>query len=121
MKRIILSAMVVTITAAMLVVSALAPTTQAYGQYYDAQYDPNAGLTSIICAPWSKSWDLSEGQWYFKWYRWCVDTSLYDPAYESSWYIEWGNEGWGEQANLCPESGRCTVGPGGSQMSISMP
>jgi hypothetical protein len=69
-----------------------------------------------ICAPWSKLWDLSEGKWYFTWYRWCYNPELYDPYYESSWYMEEGSWDWGEQANLCPESGTCTVSPGKQTM-----
>jgi hypothetical protein len=78
------------------------------------QYAPAAvQQTSTICAPWSKEWSISGGQWYYDWYRWCVDPSLYDPLYESSWYKEQGGREYGEQVNLCPESGRCTVSPGG--------
>jgi hypothetical protein len=72
-----------------------------------------ATATTIICAPWSKEWDVSEGYWVSDWYRWCVDSSVYDPTLESSWYREWGNREYGGQVNLCPESGRCTVSPGG--------
>ncbi len=112
MKRIILSATVVAITAALLAVSSLAVTAQEGGQYA-----AETGQT-VICAPWSKAWDLSKGQWYYDWYRWCVDPSLHDPSVESSWYTEQGGSEWGEQANLCPESGRCTISPGGGiQMS----
>ncbi len=69
--------------------------------------------TTIICAPWSKEWNISQGQWVYDWYRWCVDSSTYDPAVESSWYKEQGGREYGEQVNLCPESGTCTVSPGG--------
>jgi hypothetical protein len=69
---------------------------------------------TAVCAPWSKAWDISEGQWYFSWYRWCYDPALFDPAQESSWYTENGNWEWGEKANLCPESGTCTMSPGES-------
>src|SRR5215213_9706113 len=69
-----------------------------------------------ICAPWSKLWDLSDGKWYFTWYRWCYNPELYDPYDESSWYMEEGSWEWGEQANLCPESGTCTVSPGKQTM-----
>ncbi len=95
--------MVGALIAAMLAASSLSVTAQEEGQYASM-----AGQT-IICAPWSKTWDISKGQWYFRWYKWCVDPSLYDPAVESSWYIEWGNWEWGEQVNLCPESGNCRV------------
>jgi hypothetical protein len=116
--------------ASMLAVSSLAVTAQEDGQYAsDGQYAAPATTQSaapatesaIICAPWSKSWDISDGRWVYTWYRWCVDTSLYDPSVESSWYIEWGDKVKGEQANLCPESGRCTVsgGPGNLNMSSS--
>src|SRR5215216_6343832 len=74
--------------------------------------------TTIICAPWSKEWDVSEGQWVSDWYRWCVDSSVYDPMVESSWYKEWGSREYGGQVNLCPESGRCTVSPGGGVQMI---
>ena len=74
--------------------------------------------TTLICAPWSKEWDVSEGQWVSDWYRWCVDSSVYNPMVESSWYREWGNREYGGQVNLCPESGRCTVSPGGGVQMI---
>ena len=74
--------------------------------------------TTIICAPWSKEWDVSEGQWVSDWYRWCVDSSVYNPMVESSWYREWGSREYGGQVNLCPESGRCTVSPGGGVQMI---
>jgi hypothetical protein len=69
--------------------------------------------TGVICAPWSKEMTISQGQWVYDWYRWCVDTSAYDPALESSWFKEQGTREYGEQVNLCPESGTCTVSPGG--------
>ncbi len=123
MKRIILSATLVALIASMLAISSLAVSAQDYSVQYE-EYAPAttaAAPSPIICAPWSKSWDISNGRWVYTWYRWCVDTSLYDPSVESSWYIEWGNKVKGEQANLCPESGRCTVsgGPGNLQMSSS--
>jgi hypothetical protein len=108
LKHIILLATVVALTAAMLAASSLSVPAQE-----DGQYASSTGQTTIVCAPWSKDWDLSQGHWYFDWYRWCVDTSLYNPAYESSWFIEWGSWEWGEQANLCPEKGSCTISPGG--------
>ncbi len=128
MKRLILSATLVALTAAMLVVSSLASGAQEDGQYAsdDAQYAPTTtaapatAQSTVICAPWSKAWDISKGQWYYDWYRWCVDPSLYDPSVESSWYAERGGWEWGEQANLCPESGRCTMSPGGG-MQMSRP
>jgi hypothetical protein len=85
-------------------------------QYVDpaAQYTPAAEpQASTMCAPWSKEWSISGGQWYYDWYRWCVNPSAYDPLYESSWYKEQGGREYGEQVNLCPETGRCTVSPGG--------
>lgn len=114
MKRIILSTTVVALTAALIALSSLAVGAQEGGQY--------AAETgqSVICAPWSKAWDLSNGQWYYDWYRWCVDPALYDPSLESSWYTETGGSGWGEAANLCPESGTCTMSPGGG-MRMSVP
>jgi len=116
LKRIVLLATVVAVTAAMLAVSSLS-TAQVYGQY-----DTATGQTGVICAPWSQSWSISEGQWYGRWYRWCVDTSLYDAWAESSWYIEWGDPVWGEQVNLCPESGQCTISPGGgTRMTTTTP
>ncbi len=125
MKRISLSATMVAITVAMLALSSLS-SAQEDGQYASGdQYAPIPTITvqtSIICAPWSKEWDISQGQWHYDWYRWCVDTSVYDPLQESSWYIEWGAREQGEQVNLCPESGRCTVSPGGGvQMTTNTP
>lgn len=127
MKRIILATTAVALTAAMLAVSSLASSAQEGGGQYASQDQyaaPAAAApaqSSIICAPWSKSWDISSGRWVYTWYRWCVDTSQYDPSVESSWYIEWGNKVKGEQANLCPDTGKCTVsgGPGNMQMSSS--
>jgi len=69
--------------------------------------------TGVICAPWSKEWNISQGQWVYDWYRWCVDTANYDAAAEGSWYKEQGGREYGEQVNLCPESGTCTISPGG--------
>jgi hypothetical protein len=100
LKRIILLGTVVAVMAAMLAASSLSVSAQSTGQ-------------TAICAPWSKGWDISKGQWWFQWYRWCYDPSLYDPAYESSWYTESGDWQWADQVNLCPESGSCTVSPGG--------
>jgi len=95
---------------------------QEDGQYAtEEQSDPateQPATTTIICAPWSKEWDVSEGQWVSDWYRWCVDSSVYDPMVESSWYREWGSREYGGQVNLCPESGRCTVSPGGGVQMI---
>ncbi len=124
MRRIVLSATVVALVATMMVVSSLSVTAQQYGQYGQdtGQYAQDTGTTagtSVICAPWSKAWDVSKGQWYYEWYRWCVDTSLYDPTAESSWYMERGSKEWGEQVNLCPETGKCTMSPGGVQMSTT--
>jgi len=128
--RIIMLTTLVAVTAAMLLASSLAVLAQEDEQYAsqeDGQYateeqsDPTTeqpATTTIICAPWSKEWDVSEGQWVSDWYRWCVDSSVYDPAVESSWYKEWGSREYGGQVNLCPESGRCTVSPGGGVQMI---
>jgi hypothetical protein len=139
--RIIMLTTLVVVTAAMLLASSLVVLAQEDGQYA-SEVPPDPGTeqppatdpateqpsttdpateqpatTTIICAPWSKEWDVSEGQWISDWYRWCVDSSVYDPAVESSWYREWGSREYGGQVNLCPESGRCTVSPeGGVQM-----
>ena len=124
LKRIILSATVVVLAAALLAVSSLASVAQEDGGQYasDVEYAPTttAVQSPVICAPWSNAWDLSNGKWVYQYYRWCVDTSLYNPAVESSWSIEWGNTVQGEQANLCPEKGTCTVSPeGGMRMSTT--
>jgi hypothetical protein len=130
LKRIILLVTLVALTVSMLALSSLASSAQEDGGQYssnDAQQQQQSPSTTIaapqstvICAPWSKAWDISKGQWYFDWYRWCVDPSLYDPALESSWYTEGGNRVLGEQANLCPERGTCTISPdGGMSMSTS--
>jgi hypothetical protein len=74
-----------------------------------------------VCAPWSKAWDVSEGQWYFPWYRWCYDPATSDPSVEESWYIEGGDWEWAEKANFCPESGTCTVAPGSMRMVSDTP
>ena len=108
LKRIVLLATVVAIATAMLAASSLSAGAQDTGQ-------------TAICAPWSKAWDISEGQWYYSWYRWCYDPTSYDPAYESSWYTENGSWEWGDKANLCPESGTCTVGPGTMRMTSDAP
>ncbi len=116
LKRIILLATVVAVMAAMIAASALSVTAQEDGQY--------ASMTeqaAPICAPWSKAWDISNGWWYFQWYRWCYDPSTSDPYYEGSWYQELGSWEWDEQVNLCPESGSCTMSPGRMQMSTDTP
>ena len=122
MRIMLLSTVVVALTAAVLAASSLSAPAQEGGQYAsDDQYvDPAAQYTpaaeqqaSTMCAPWSKEWSISGGQWYYDWYRWCVNPSAYDPLYESSWYKEQGGREYGEQVNLCPETGRCTVSPGG--------
>ena len=102
MKRIILLVTVGVVVAAMLAANSLSVSSAQEGATGQAH----------ICAPWSKAWDLSEGQWYFSWYRWCYDPALYDPYYESSWYTEQGSWEWGDKANLCPEAGTCTMSPG---------
>jgi hypothetical protein len=112
MKRIILLVTVGVVVAAMLAANSLSV---GSAQEYTEQQ-------AHICAPWSKAWDLSEGQWYFSWYRWCYDPALYDPYYESSWYTEQGSWEWGDKANLCPEAGTCTMSPGeGMKMTTGTP
>ena len=101
MKRIVLLVTVGVVAASMLVASGLSVGSAQEGTADQAN----------ICAPWSKAWDVSEGQWYFSWYRWCYDPTYFDPAYESSWYTENGSWEWGKKANLCPESGKCTMSP----------
>ncbi len=108
MKRILLLATVGVVVAAMLVAGSLS--------VGSAQEGTNP---AAVCAPWSKAWDIYEGQWYYSWYRWCYDPTYFDPAYESSWYTENGSWEWGDQANLCPESGTCTMSPGGNMRMTS--
>ena len=108
MKRIVLLGTLVAVTVVVLAASSLSVNAQVTGQVVD------------VCAPWSKAWDLSQGRWYFEWYRWCYDPVLSNPSLESNWYMERGTWEWGETANLCPESGTCTVSPGNVQMT-SMP
>jgi hypothetical protein len=110
LKRIVLLTTVGIMVASMLVASSLSVGSAQEGT---DQTD--------VCAPWSKAWDLSEGQWYFSWYRWCYDPTNFDPAYESSWYTENGSWEWGEQANFCPESGTCTMSPGNMTMVSGTP
>ncbi len=110
MKRIVLLATVGLVVAAMLVAGSLSVGIAQEGT------NPAA-----VCAPWSKAWDISEGQWYYSWYRWCYDPTYFDPAYESSWYTENGSWEWGEKANFCPESGTCTVSPGSMMMVSGAP
>jgi hypothetical protein len=109
-KRIVLLATVGVVVAAMLAVSGL-----SVGSAQESVEQTD------ICAPWSKSWDLSEGQWYFVWYRWCYDPLVSDPWVEENWYIEESNWEWGEQANFCPESGSCTMSPGSTRMTTGTP
>jgi hypothetical protein len=152
LKRIVLLATIMAVTAAMLAVSSLSTaqegdqTALQYAPEQPSATDPTTeqppatdptteqppatdptteqppatdpateqpATTTIICAPWSKEWNISQGQWVYDWYRWCVDSSTYDPVVESSWYKEQGGREYGEQVNLCPESGTCTVSPGG--------
>ena len=124
MKRIILLTTVGAVVAAVLAVSALSVGAQTIGpspgQYTEQTPggtvgQPVTGQTAI-CAPWSEEWDLSEGWWYFQMYRWCYDSSSSDPSLEESWYKEWGDWGWWNEANLCPEKGTCTITPGGVRM-----
>jgi hypothetical protein len=99
-KRIGLWAMVGAVMAAMMAAEALSSVSAQ-----DTQH-------AAICAPWSKEWDVSKGWWYFDWYRWCYDPSTSDPSVVDSWYREWGDSEWGNQVNLCPESGVCKVSAG---------
>ena len=108
MKRIVVLATVGLVVAAMLVASSLSVGSAQEGTYQ-----------APVCAPWSKAWDISDGQWYYSWYRWCYDLTYFDPAYESSWYTENGGWEWGEQANFCPESGTCTMSPGEGMVMTS--
>ena len=96
MKRIILLGTVVAVMAAMLVASSLSVSAQSTGQ-------------TAICAPWSKGWDISKGQWMYQWYRWCYDTVNFDSSYEASWYTENGTWQSADKVNLCPGSGSCTM------------
>ena len=112
MKRSFLLAAVVAVVAATLAASSVLSIGSAQ--------EGAAGQTHI-CAPWSKAWDLSEGYWYFVWYRWCYDPSISDPSLEESWYIEESSWEWSEQANFCPESGTCTMSPGRSTMITGTP
>ena len=132
MKLKVLSVVVVAVTAVMLAVSSLSGAQEALQQYEQYPLDiqpaatdvqsPSATGLGIMCAPWSKEWSLADGQWVYDWYRWCVDTSLYDPAVESSWEREWGAREVHGQANLCPEKGTCTMTPGGGmKMSTNTP
>jgi hypothetical protein len=100
--------------------------TSDYGYASDYQSDASAEpaadteqAAGPICAPWSQDWNISKGKWWYVWYRWCYDPTTSDPSIEANWYRERGDWGWGEPANLCPESGNCTVstGPGSMQMS----
>ena len=114
MKRLVLLVTVLVLIAAMLATATLSVSAQDSSGQYD-QYDQYASATgqTAICAPWSKAWDISQGSWYFQWYRWCYDPSTSDPTYESSWYQEASTWQWGDKVNLCPESGSCTMTPGG--------
>lgn len=110
-KRIFLLAAVVVVVAATFATSVL-----SIGHAQEGTAVPTQ-----ICAPWSKEWDVSEGRWYFTWYRWCYDPSVSDPSYEENWYTELGNWEWGDQVNMCPESGTCTMSPGRSTMITGGP
>ena len=102
MKRIILLVMVGAVVAAIMAASSMA--------VGNAQEEAT-GQTDI-CAPWSKAWDISKGDWYYQEYRWCYDPSTYDPADESSWYTENGDWQFWDKVNMCPDSGTCTVSTG---------
>ena len=101
MKRIILRVTLGAVVTATMVVSGL-----TVGSAQEA-----TGQTQI-CAPWSKAWDISKGDWYYQWYRWCYDPSTSDPYDESSWYTENGDWVYWDKANMCPDSGTCTVSTG---------
>ena len=125
MKRIILLTTVGAVVVAALVASALSVGAQDIGQSPGQYAEQSPGGTAgqqaatgqtAVCAPWSEEWDLSEGWWYFQLYRWCYDPSSSDPSLEESWYREWGDWGWWNEANLCPEKGTCTITPGGVRM-----
>ena len=126
MKRIILLTTVGAVVVAVLVASAFSVGAQnigqSPGQYAEQSPGGPAGQQAAtgqtaVCAPWSEEWDLSEGWWYFQLYRWCYDPSSSDPSLEESWYREWGDWGWWNEANLCPEKGTCTITPGGVRMT----
>jgi hypothetical protein len=115
LKRIVLLVTVMAVIAAMLAANSLSVSAQDYS----GQYAPATGQTAAICAPWSKAWDVSGGWWYYQWYRWCYDPSTSDPSLESNWYQEAGDQVWGDKVNLCPESGTCTMTPGGGGISMN--
>ena len=95
MNRIVLLITMALIVAAMVAASALSASAQQY-----AATSEQAGYG----APWSKEWNVSDGWWYFDWYRWC-----YDPSVWEVWFKDWGDSEWGDRVNLCPESGSCQV------------
>jgi hypothetical protein len=107
LKRIVLLATVGVVVATMLI---------AGGLSVGSAQEETAGQVEDVCAPWSKTWDVSEGYWYYAWYRWCYDPATSDPSVEESWYIEGGDWEWAEQANFCPESGTCTMASGSMRM-----
>jgi hypothetical protein len=121
LKRVILLATAITGIAAIIAVSSFSATAQEDGQYAAQYGQASEAGQAPICAPWSKAWDISEGWWYFQWYRWCYDPSTSDPSLEGSWYQDLSNTKWGNQVNLCPEQGSCTVTPttGGLSMRSS--
>ena len=131
MKRIILLATTIVGIATIIAMSSFSAAAQVDGQYsaqyaaqYTPQYTPTSGQASDaeqqapICAPWSKAWDISEGWWYFQWYRWCYDPSTSDPSLEGSWYQELSDTKWGNQVNFCPGQGTCTVTPTNGGLSM---
>ena len=111
MKRIALL-----VTAGTVVGSMLVATGMSVGSAQEGTADQ-----ADVRAPWSKAWDLSEGHWYFAWYRWCYDPATSDPSVEENWYREGGAWEWAEQANFCPELGTCTVAPGSMRMVSDTP
>jgi Ni/Co efflux regulator RcnB len=60
LKRIVLLITMALVVAAMVAASALSASAQQY-----AATSEQAGY----CAPWSKEWNVSDGWWYFDWYR----------------------------------------------------
>ena len=120
MKRIIPLAATVAIMAALVMASSFSVTAQQSDLSAPEAGQGSATEYAPICAPWSKAWYISEGWWYFEWYRWCYDPANSDPSDEGSWYQQLGDREWSEQVNLCPDRGSCTMsrGPGGNvQMS----
>jgi hypothetical protein len=75
-RRVILLAMVAAVMAAMIMVGALSVNAQVPGQ-------------TEHCESWQTEWGISEGWWWYQYYRWC-----YNPSIEGGWYIDWDGWGW---------------------------